>query len=63
MHVPPSDFDIYRANHDFQAPCCLCAIDTVNTYTKCAIFVDMKGLYAGEYVAGCAYDRCGYLGT
>jgi|SRR5258708_7860352 hypothetical protein len=61
--VTPSDFNSYRNNHDFRAPCCLCASDAPeNGYTECAIYIPLEGQYKGEYVAGCAFNRCGYLG-
>ena len=61
--VPPSDFDGYRVNYDFRAPCCLCANDAVGgRYTESAVFLALDGKYTGEYVAGCASDTCGYIG-
>lgn len=54
----------HRFVHDFRAPSCLCASEFIAEpqYTECAIYLDPDGEYNGEYVAGCAFDRCGYLG-
>lgn len=61
IRVTPSDFPAYRTAHEFKVPCCLCAI-SAGDYTECAIYLAVKGKYAGEYVCGCAFDSCGYLG-
>ena len=58
--VPPSDFDDYRASRKFTAPSCHCAQS--GPATESAIYVAVEGEFWGEYVAGCAADRCGYLG-
>ena len=54
----------YRGLYDFRLPSCLCAIEFVASaqYTECAVYLPPNGEYTGEYVAGCAFDRCGYLG-
>ena len=52
--VPPSDLLDYRAHHHFWAPYCLCTAESI-------MYVAVRGPYAGEYVAGCATDTCGYL--
>jgi hypothetical protein len=54
----------HRSVYDFRAPCCLCASEFTAEpqYTECAIYVALNGEYGDEYVAGCAFDRCGYLG-
>lgn len=62
--VTPSDLLAYRTLHDFRAPCCLCAVSTIGgLYTECAIYLAVQGQYTGEYVCGCAFNSCGYLGT
>ena len=62
QRVSPSDMQAYRVGHEFKAPCCLGANDTVEDYyTESAIYLAPNGIYAGEYVAGCAGARCGYL--
>lgn len=64
--VEPADLLNYRANHEFRAPCCLCAsISNPHTadYTESAIYIADNGPYWAEYVAGCASNSCGYLGT
>ncbi|KAF7964811.1 hypothetical protein HWV62_2756, partial [Athelia sp. TMB] len=50
----------YRAKWDCANPYCICTIGT-KCNTEAAIYRAVKGIYAGEYVAGCALDRCGYL--
>jgi hypothetical protein len=61
--LPPSDFDAHRVDHDFRAPSCLCASDSPrNGYSECAVFVSLTGEYSGEYIAGCPYGRCGFVG-
>lgn len=59
--VTPSDFLSYHAVPDFKAPCCLCAI-VRGDYTESAMYLAPHGPYAGEYVAGCASEHCGYIG-
>lgn len=62
VRILPSGFDFYRSSHDFRAPCCLCASEAFrNDYTESAIYVPQTGQYQGEYVVGCAYNRCGYV--
>lgn len=63
MHIHPSQFINYRAVHEFRGPCCLCASDGGDSYTESAVYLALSGQYDGEYVAGCASDRCGYFGT
>lgn len=58
--VPPENLSDHRQTHNFQLPCCFCAV-TTTAYTEMSIFVAIDGDFAGEYVAGCQNDRCGYL--
>jgi hypothetical protein len=61
--MTPSDFSTYRTGHNFKAPCCLCVLTAPDgNYTECAIYLAVRGPYAGEYICGCVLDRCGYLG-
>jgi hypothetical protein len=64
QRVTPSCLTAYRLSHDFRAPSCLCSVlssdDTA--YTETAIFKAFTGEFIGEYMAGCAEGRCGYLG-
>lgn len=63
MRVTPGDLVEYRRVHDFKNPCCFCASNGVgNFYVESAIHMAVEGQYAGEYVARCASDSCGYLG-
>jgi hypothetical protein len=61
--VPPSDLHQYRLDYDFHGPCCLCTMDKIGdtAYTESAIFVCETGKYAGEYIAACAEDFCGFM--
>jgi len=61
--VPPSDLSRHRITNEFQAPCCLCVSGSANRngYTECAVYLTIRGPYFGEYVAGCAFGRCGYM--
>jgi hypothetical protein len=63
--VPPPDLLNHRTNHDFRLPGCLCASNGNGFgFTESALYLAKVGKpYAGEYVAGCALDRCGYLGA
>lgn len=64
--VTPTDLLNHRANHDFRAPCCLCAdVSSIHAagYTESDIYIADNGPYSGEYVAGCASKSCGYLGN
>jgi len=59
--TPPSLVD-YREDHQFRAPCCLCAENnTTASYTESSVYIATTGPYFGEYVAGCALNQCGYL--
>lgn len=62
--VTPSGLSGYRETHEFKAPCCLCAAETtaIANYTETVIYIAADaGPYHGSYVAGCAFNRCGYL--
>ena len=62
--VTPSDLMDHQAVYDFRAPSCLCASEFTaeRQYTECAMYLAQSGVYSGEYVAGCTFDCCGYLG-
>lgn len=51
----------YRQAWRICNPFCLCGLE-VGMSTESAIYVEVTGEYANEYVAGCALNRCGYLG-
>ena len=61
--VAPSDLMHHRVLYDFKLPSCLCASDFFiePQYTECAFYLASSGKYSGEYVAGCAFDHCGYI--
>lgn len=64
--VTPDAWHIYRKNHQFLGPCCLCPLlqplSQEPRYTEAAIYLPLRGRYKGEWVAECAEGRCGYLG-
>lgn len=51
----------YRAEWDCPNPYCFCGAD-IGVPTESAIYLADMGEYAGEYVAGCVKNSCGYLG-
>lgn len=53
----------YRLVMNFKFPCCLCASEEIGIeYSECAIYNPREGQYANIWVAGCATDRCGFIG-
>ena len=64
--MAPDAFHAYRESHDFLGPCCLCPLfvplSEEPRFTEAAIYMPIFGRCAGEYVAGCAKSRCGYVG-
>lgn len=62
QRIPPSDFEDYGATHIFKNPSCLCAATRAGfAYTESDVCLATDGPYAGEYVARCATDGCGYF--
>jgi hypothetical protein len=45
-------------------PCCLCPLRDADApdYVEAAMYRAIAGPFAGQYVIGCAQDKCGYLG-
>jgi hypothetical protein len=65
QRVTPSDFETYRLVHSILGPCCLCPFQyrgRVGNFKEAAVFMAVRGRHAGQYVAACADDRCGYFG-
>ena len=66
VRVTPDALRVYRENHQFLGPCCLCPLlqplSQEPHYTEAAIYLPLRGRYKGEWVAECAEGRCGYLG-
>ena len=64
--VTPEGLHLYRRAHQYLGPGCLCPlfeqISNRPAFTEAAIYVTRVEPYKGEYVAGCAKGRCGYLG-
>ena len=62
--VTPSDLGSHRLSHAVLGPCCICPLrlNAIDDFTESAIFVIGKGTFAGEYVAACARNECGYFG-
>jgi hypothetical protein len=61
--ISPSELSDYRVTHNFRLPCCLCAFGREPIIVEAAVYVYRAGELSGLYVAGCATDCCGYLGT
>jgi hypothetical protein len=64
--VTPEGLCQYREANQYLGPGCLCPlfewISNGLAFTEAAIYVTAAEPYKGEYVAGCAKSRCGYLG-
>lgn len=63
--VPPCAMQQHRMSHQMLGPCCLCPMLDVNLpdFVEAAIYEVPAGeRYAGQWVASCARDRCGYFG-
>jgi hypothetical protein len=62
--VTPADLAAHRIAHEFLAPCCLCASKPIMGigYIETVIYRLTHGVHFGDYVAACAFDRCGYFG-
>ena len=64
--VTPDAWNIYRRNHQFLGPCCLCPLlqplSQEPHYTEAAIYLPLCGRYKSEWVTECAEGRCRYLG-
>jgi hypothetical protein len=64
--VTPEALRQYREVHQYLGPGCLCPlfeqISNGLAFTEAAIYITTVEPYKGEYVAGCAKSRCGYLG-
>ena len=64
--VPPDAWREHRKSHHFLGPCCLCPLfqrlGEKPRYVEAAIYMVMRGMYQGEYVAQCAKEKCGYTG-
>ena len=62
----PDAFCNYCESHEFLGLCCLCPLlvplSKEHTFTEAFIYIPVFGCYAGEYVAGCAKNQCGYIG-
>jgi hypothetical protein len=66
IRVSPDEWRVYRENHQFLNPCCLCQLfepqGKNSRHTEAAIYLPLSGQYKGEWVAECAKGHCGYLG-
>ena len=51
-------------SHHMLGPCCLCPMvyPYKPDFVEAAIYMAVTGAFAGEYVARCAQNECGYLG-
>jgi hypothetical protein len=60
--IPPSEMQAYRTSHRMLGPCCLCPLMDAATpnFVEAAIYMATDGEEAGQFVARCAKDACGY---
>ena len=62
MH--PSGLDDHRISNHMPLPCCLCPLADENEadFVEAAVYRATSGPLAGQYVASCARELCGYFG-
>jgi len=65
--IPPSELSDHRISHRFLGPCCICpvfmpVVQGRSLFVEAAILMVPAGRLAGQYIAACAQDRCGYVG-
>lgn len=63
-HITPSDLCEHCILHQMLGPYCLCPMMDLNQldFIKAAIYMWAMGPFAGQYIATCAQDKCGYFG-
>ena len=65
VRLPP-DESLHRhcSKHRMLGPCCLCPLMYPDgpDFVKAAMYFATVGPHAGQYVAGCTEDKCGYIG-
>jgi len=61
--IPPSEMQIHRISHRMVGPCCLCPLMDVTkpNFVEAAMDMATDGEEAGQFVARCAKDECGYF--
>ncbi|KIM75849.1 hypothetical protein PILCRDRAFT_13225 [Piloderma croceum F 1598] len=59
----PSQIQDHRETHDMLGPGCICPMvyPSGPNFVEAAIFMLTDGPLVGQYVAGCARNKCGYL--
>jgi hypothetical protein len=64
VRVNPSDLRAYQMAYQMLGPCCLCPFINVMgpDFVEAAIYMVSVGPHAGQYIASCARDLCGYFG-
>jgi hypothetical protein len=64
VRVEPKELRRHRNTHYMFGPNCLCPMMEIGMpdFVEAAIYSISKGPLAGQYVASCAQDNCGYLG-
>jgi hypothetical protein len=62
--ITPSDLREHRVSHQMLGPCCLCPMIDLNQpdFVEAAMYMPVTGPFAGQYIATCARDKCGYFG-
>ena len=61
--IPPSEMQTHRISHRMLGPCCLCPLmdATKPNFVEAAVYMATDGEEAGQFVARCANDECGYF--
>ena len=64
QRVRPSSLRDHRQATIMLGPCCLCPMKDASApdFVEAAMYLATAGPFAGQYVIGCAQDKCGYLG-
>ena len=62
--IHPSALNDHHISHRMLGPCCLCPMFDASTpdFIEAVIDMDPSSKHAGQYVAACVKDRCGYFG-
>lgn len=63
--VPPAELHGHCMAENLSMPCCFCPLtdSTKPALVEAWLLVANEGIHAGEYVAKCADNLCGYFGA
>ena len=64
LRLGPSQIQEHRKTNTMLGPGCLCPLMDLGgpAFVEAAIYMVRKGPLAGQYIASCARDVCGYIG-